>query len=178
MIKWVEARALRKEDLENIVQFLYEAIIIWFGCPLEIISDQGVHFLNQTIEILMSTFMISHQKSMPYYPRANKQVESLNKIIEYCLRKIYDMVRFDWVEKLPFALWAFRTIYKRLIEQILFQLVYGTKSILPTEFEILSLRIVMECQLDDFHSLRQRLEELVRLEEKRYMAKWLQSIEK
>jgi hypothetical protein len=28
---------------------MYEYILTWFGCPLTIIIDHGVHFINETI---------------------------------------------------------------------------------------------------------------------------------
>jgi hypothetical protein len=39
-----------------------------FGCPLTIIIDQGVHFINDAIKYLIDHFMLKHVSSTTYYP--------------------------------------------------------------------------------------------------------------
>jgi hypothetical protein len=51
-IKWVEAKALVTNIAVVKAKFLYEYILIKFGCPLTIVTDQGVHFINDTIKHL------------------------------------------------------------------------------------------------------------------------------
>ncbi len=47
--KWVEAKALRINTIVVITKFMYECILTKFGCPLTIVIDQGVHFINDAI---------------------------------------------------------------------------------------------------------------------------------
>ena len=42
--KWVEAKALRDSTTASTAKFLYECIWCRYGCPIELISDQGGHF--------------------------------------------------------------------------------------------------------------------------------------
>ncbi len=60
--KWVETKALRDNIAKNIVKFIYENIITRFGCPTHFINDQGSHFINKIIEVLVVEFMIVHHK--------------------------------------------------------------------------------------------------------------------
>ena len=50
----------------------------------------------------------------------------------------------DWSEKLPFALWAYRTSFRTSIGAMLYSLVYGMEAVLPVEIEMESLRVTLE----------------------------------
>jgi len=55
IIKWVEVKALQDNTTKSMLKFLYEHIITHFGCPTHLVSDQGSHFTNQTIQYTYST---------------------------------------------------------------------------------------------------------------------------
>ncbi len=54
--KWVEVRALKINIAIIIAKNLYECIIIRFRCPLIIVTNQGVHFINDAIKYLTDHF--------------------------------------------------------------------------------------------------------------------------
>jgi hypothetical protein len=66
--KWVEARALKINTTTITTNFLYECILTKFGCPLTIITNQGVHFINDAIKYLTNHFLMKHVSSTTYYP--------------------------------------------------------------------------------------------------------------
>ena len=47
--KAVEGKALRDNTAMSTTEFLYEHLWYHFVCPIEVISDQGGHFLNHII---------------------------------------------------------------------------------------------------------------------------------
>jgi len=49
-IKWVKARALRTNTTIVTVKFMYECILTRFRCPLTIVTNQGVHFIDYPIK--------------------------------------------------------------------------------------------------------------------------------
>jgi hypothetical protein len=132
--KWVEARALKDNTAKSTAKFLFEEITTKFGCPLEFVSDQGSHFINDTIKVLTQEFMILHRKSTTYYPQANGQAESTNKVIKIALTKMVNANRTDWDTKLHAALWAYRTAYKVTTKHTPFSLVFGTEALLPMAY--------------------------------------------
>ncbi len=50
--KWIEVEAIKTNIVVVTTIFLYEYIIIKFGCPLNIAIGEGVHFINNTIKKL------------------------------------------------------------------------------------------------------------------------------
>jgi transposase InsO family protein len=165
--KWAEAMACKNNDAKTVIHFLYENIISRFGCPKELISDRGTHFLNEPIAELTNKFLIKHRKISPYHPRANGQTEKINGILCKILTKTIAGSATNWDDKLWGALWAYRIAYKVTTQFTPFQLVYGQEAILPIEFELPSLRVAINNQLGDPESLQTRLLQLEALDEKR-----------
>ncbi|PHT50744.1 hypothetical protein CQW23_10491 [Capsicum baccatum] len=54
-----------------------------------------------------------------------------------------------WHEKLPFALLGYRITVRTSTGTTLYLLVYRTKSVIPAEVEIPSLRVIVEARIDD-----------------------------
>ena len=130
----MEARALKDNTAKSTAKFLFEEIITKFGCPLEFISDQGSHFINDTIKVLTQEFMILHWKSTTYYPQANGQAEITNKVIKVALTKMVNANQTNWDTKLHATLWAYRTTYKVTTKHTPFSLVFGTEALLPMAY--------------------------------------------
>jgi len=111
--KWVEAKALLSTTENSVFNFLYEDIFTRFGVPRKIVIDEGSQFTSNMMEKLMEEYKIKHMKSTPYHPQENGQVESRNKVIESIITKTIHLHRRDWAERLPEALWMYRTTWRK-----------------------------------------------------------------
>lgn len=134
--KWPEAKALKRNFTFEVATFLYQNIMTRFGCPIELVSDQGMHFLNKVIKELTTHHMIIHKKSLVYHPQCNGQVESTNKILVRTLKRIVEANKKDWDKKLDSALWAYRTSYRVTTGMTSFIMAYGLEAIVPMEFMV------------------------------------------
>jgi transposase InsO family protein len=112
LTRWVEERVVKDCSETTTVQFIFEVIITRFGCMKILMSDQGTHFINKTIESLTQEFEVHHHKSTPYHPQMNGTVEAFNKILETTLTKICSVNIDDWDLRIPTVLWAYRTTCK------------------------------------------------------------------
>ena len=68
--KWVEAIACPRNYATTVVGFIQRNILIIFGAPRIIISDEGSHFTK-----LMSRYGIKHMMGLAYHPHSNGQAE-------------------------------------------------------------------------------------------------------
>ena len=96
LTKWVEAKSTIRNDARTMAKFLYEYVFTRYGLSIEIVSDQGVHFVNEVIEFLLNEFMVIHRKSIPYHPHANGQAESRKKTLCVALAKLVEGNCLDW----------------------------------------------------------------------------------
>ena len=96
----------------------------------------------------MEQYKIQHRKYTPDHSQENGQVESTNKVIESILTKIVNIHRNDWANKLPEALWAYRTTWRNSTGHTPHQLVYRKQVLLLIEFQIKTFRSAVQLGLD------------------------------
>jgi hypothetical protein len=88
LTRWAEVTPVKDCNAEKATHFLFEQVITGFGCPRALMSDQGTHFINNTIRVMLEEFEVYHQRSTPYHPQTNGTVEIFNKILENAFTKI------------------------------------------------------------------------------------------
>jgi hypothetical protein len=110
---------------------------------------------------------IKHCKSSPYHPQANGQVESTNKVLEAILTKTIHLHHKYWADRIPEALWAYRTTWRNTTGHTPYELVFGKQILLPIEFQIHTFRLAAELGLDLSEAQKQRVMQLNELGEMR-----------
>jgi len=102
--RWAETSLVKDCNVETTSHFLFEHVITIFRCSKFLMSDEGTHFINNTIRAMTQEFEVYHQKSTPYHPQANRTVEAFNKILENALVKICNVNMDYWDLKIPTVL--------------------------------------------------------------------------
>ena len=142
--KWAEAMPTYNNDVKTTTLFLFNHIIALFGVPKSIVTDHGTHFWNAIMVKLTSMLHLDHEHSLPYYPQAKGQVESINCVLKTMLQWMVGTHKSNWHMQIFSALWAYRTSPKTSMGFTPFQLIYGLEVVFPIECEILSLRLTVE----------------------------------
>ena len=122
---------------------MFNHVISRFGVPQAIISDHGSHFHNQMMVELSTKLGFHHENWTPYYPRANGQIESINKVLNTMLCRIVRDHKSDWHLILFSTILAYRNSIKKTTCFTPFQLVYRMEVVLPIECEIPSLKLAV-----------------------------------
>ena len=160
--KWVEAKALKVVNQTKIIKFIQE-IINRFGTPQTLTVDNASVFEGRQLRAFTDSFGIRVTSATTYYPQANGQAESTNKIIKNGIQKMVERNPRDWHNLLSNVLWAYRTSKRTSTGTTPFALTYGHDAVLPMEVIVKSQRVVSQNDLDigSYHqAMNMELEEL------------------
>ena len=113
---------------------------------------------------------MKHIKSTPYHTQANGQVESTNKVLESIITKTVHLRRRDWAERLPEALWAYKTTWRNTTGHSPYELVYGKEVLLPIEFQVKTFKMAVQLGMNLSEAQKHRMEQLNKLDEIRQEA--------
>ncbi|CAL9030031.1 unnamed protein product, partial [Prunus brigantina] len=117
-------------------------ILCRFGLPRILVTDNGRQFDNARFLEFCSNFSIALRFSSPAHPRANGQVEAVNKIIKRTLKKKLGDKKGDWAELLPEVLWAYRTTHRSSTGETPFSLTFRSEAMVPVEIGMPTHRVV------------------------------------
>ena len=152
--------------------FIKENIIVRFGVPHRIISENGIPFVNSDVRKMLELYQVKHHRSSPYYPQGNEQAEATNKTLIKIISKMSQEYMGGWAMHLPNALWAYRNSPKSATSFSPFSLVYGIEVASPAEIMIPSLRVMQmqEKEKEEEVFAAKRREDLEGLDENREKA--------
>lgn len=94
--------------MEGGARFLYECIVIRFGYSLEIVPDQGIHFINKVVKALTSWFDIKHINVNTCKSSTDGQVEQTNHSLYQILAKYVVTQVHTWYKRIHATLWAYQ----------------------------------------------------------------------
>lgn len=131
---WPIARAVPEATAEAVADFIYEEIVMRFGCPSEILTDRGANFMSTVIKRYMERIKTNHKFTSAFHPRTNGKCERLNGIIKAMLRKYVHGAIHIWDQFVDTALFAARIRHHRSTGFSPFFLVYGREPVIPGDY--------------------------------------------
>ncbi|CAF4223468.1 unnamed protein product [Rotaria magnacalcarata] len=131
--KFVIAKAVRDCTASTAARFLTEEVILKYGTPKCILTDNGTHFTAAMMTELFKKIGITHLYSTPYHPMTNGQIERFNATMDAKIATLSNDKRTDWDEQLPFVTFNYNTSIHTTTGQIPFELIYGRSPILPID---------------------------------------------
>ena len=130
---WPEAFAVPDKTADTIAHLLIEEIFPRFGCPLELVTDNGTENVNRVMKETLRTLNIHHVTTSFYRPQSNAKVERFHRTLHDILaKKLAD--RLDtWDLYLNQVLAAIRFNVSEATDYTPFYLVYNRDVVLPID---------------------------------------------
>ena len=86
--RWVEVKSIKKENSEEIIQFIKEFIIYCQECPAKIQSDGGRPYVSSAILRFCEMFNIQHSITASYHPQSNGKAERMIQTLKKNVKKL------------------------------------------------------------------------------------------
>ena len=113
---------------------MWKNIICRFNISRTIISNNGRQFDNQAFRSFCSRLGIKNHFSSP------GQTEVTNQTLLKTIKVRLEGAKGAWLEELPSVLWAYRTMTRTCMRKMPFNLMYGTKAVIPFKVGVTSIR--------------------------------------
>ena len=93
--KWVEIFAIPEQTAEVCAEVLVNEVITRFGCPYNILSDQGRNFESKLFSDLCRLLEVRKLRTSPGHPQCNGQTERFNRTL-LAMIKSYLKEQGEW----------------------------------------------------------------------------------
>lgn len=105
--KWIEAEVVEVINEEIIIKFIWIKIVCCFGLPCTIISSNGKQCAENAFKNWCQEKGIQQNFNSMVHPRANGQVELINRTLVKGIKKSLGKAKGNWVDELQNVLWAY-----------------------------------------------------------------------
>lgn len=129
--KFVITKAVRDSTAATAAKFLMEEVILKYGTPKAILTDNGTHFTASMMNELFKRIGVTHLYSTPYHPMTNGQVERYNATMDAKIAALSNEKRTNWDEQLQFVTFNYNTSVHATTEHAPFEMMYGRSPMLP-----------------------------------------------
>ena len=138
--KWTKAFPIKEKCADTVADVLVNKIILRFGMPLVIHSDQGRELENGLIKLLCLLLGCVKTRTAPYHPESDGMVERFNRTCLMMLSMFANDRQDNWHELLPFVIHAYRTSVHESTGYSPFRLMMGEECSLPQDVSTDELR--------------------------------------
>ena len=111
--KWLECHAIPDQTAEVVTDVLLKQVIVRFGIPRTIHSDQGRNFESHIFQSVCRALEIAKTRTTPYRPCSNAQAERYNRTVLQMIRSYTGEDQKRWDEHLHLIGMAIRSMINR-----------------------------------------------------------------
>lgn len=145
LTKWMEAIPLKNNKASTCAEAFVKEIIARYGCPLEVVSDNG-HSFNGNFKTCMAQWGIQNLRIAPYHPQSNGLVERCIQTIKRALGRMTESKPHTWDKMLGWVLLAYRNSTQKSTGFSPHFLLFGRDALMPEQLASLTADLVVDEQ--------------------------------
>ncbi len=134
LTKYIILTPLHDKSALSVAKAMFNDIILKYGPPKSIKTDQGSEFLNELIKSICNLLKIEHKISTPYHHETLGVIERNHRELNIFLRNYLNLDHNDWDNWLQVYAFAYNTTPSYYHSYTPFELVFGKKSNLVENF--------------------------------------------
>jgi putative transposase len=131
--KFVIIKPVRDCSSTTAVKFLVEDVMLKFGIPKEIITDNGTHFISSLFSSLTKMMGCCHIKISPYHAQANGQCERFNGTFLPKVLALTNEEKTNWDDKLLPVAFSYNNTQHAVTKFTPFELMFGRECRVPAD---------------------------------------------
>ena len=155
--KYIIGIPMFNQTAEEVALHFLNSIILVYGIPQQIVTDQGTQFLSELFQRLCKLLRITKLNTTAYHPESNGALERTHRALTEYLRCFCAGDKSDWNKWIPFACFTYNTTPHSMTKYTPYELMYGKKPNLPG---LLQQKITPTYNYDDMvHDIKRKLQE-------------------
>lgn len=107
--KYTLATPLRTQDAETVAKAFVQEVILKFGIPQVVLTDQGSNFMSEVFRNMCKLLKIKKINTTAYHPETNGALERTHRVLVEYLRCFILDDQTDWDSWIPYAIFVFNT---------------------------------------------------------------------
>ncbi|KAG0930503.1 hypothetical protein G6F57_011821 [Rhizopus arrhizus] len=136
--KWAITVALPSFSTDHVAQVLLYDVVLKFGVPSRLITDNGSNFVSEAMAMVCSRLGIKRALTSVEHPQTDGLVERMNRTIKISLAAYVGKDnKLDWDTYLPFVTFAYNTATQASTGFSPFEILFGRKAVLPLNEELI-----------------------------------------
>jgi hypothetical protein len=129
--KYTLAIPIERQDAVTIAKVFVEEVILKFGIPQMILTDQGSNFMSEIFTNVCKLLKIKKIKCTAYHPETNGALERTHRVLVEYLRCFILEDQSNWDKWLPYATFVFNTTPHTATGFTPHELMFGRKPNIP-----------------------------------------------
>jgi hypothetical protein len=130
---WGEAFAVPDKSAETVAHLLIDDIVTRYGCPLQLVTDNGTENVNRIMRETLQELNIDHVRTSIYHSQSNTRVERFHRTLQNIISKKLLENQQTWDLHLNQALSAIRFNISESSKFSPFYLLYNRDVVLPVD---------------------------------------------
>ena len=131
MSKFTVAIPIAQQDALTVARAFVEQVILIFGIPQSLLTDQGSNFLSELFANTCKLLKVKRVKTSAYHPQTNGALERTHRVLIEYLRCYILENQTDWDKWIPYATFMFNTTPHSATGHTPFELLFGRRANIP-----------------------------------------------